>query len=439
MSGATIIMLRLYVSELVQSHFVRSVAALATGIAAAQAISFAFMPFLTRLYGPEAYGALAAFMAMVGIITPLATLGYANAIVMPASEEGATAVARLSLLSAALVAPLALVLIILFKARLAKWTGLESSPNLLYLVPATLLVLALLSVAEQTAIRENLFAAKASSYVASTLVMNFGKLAGGWLLPSGLVLIVLTVVGIAINYTMLLARVPRKGAFLVRRWFGTAGVLKAAVEQRDFALYRMPQSVINAASFGLPVILLTSFYGAGVAGQYSITTLVLSAPIMLLGQSVAEVFFPKFTVAVRDDPLAAGALLKRATRAMALLSVVPFGVIAVFGSAIFPYVFGDQWHRAGEYSQWVAIWMASVLASRPAVAAMPALHMQRALLVYEVLITGARVAAIVLGARLGNDLKAVAAFSVVNTVGYLLLLLLVLARALAPTEVALHE
>ena len=74
-----------------QSRFVRNVAAVATGIAAAQAISLAFMPFLTRLYGPEAFGALAAFTAVVNIITPLATLGYANAIVMPETEEGATA------------------------------------------------------------------------------------------------------------------------------------------------------------------------------------------------------------------------------------------------------------------------------------------------------------------------------------------------------------
>lgn len=429
MSGATITMPHLHASELLQSHFVRSVAALATGIAAAQAISFAFMPFLTRLYGPEAYGALAAFMAVISIITPLATLGYANAIVMPASEEGATAVARLSLLSAAVVAPLALACVVLFKVRLAKWTGLESSPGLLYLIPVTLLLLALLSVAEQTAIREGLFAAKASSYVASTLVANLGKLGGGVFAPSGLLLIVLTLAGLGLNYSMLLARVPRKGAFLVRRWFGTVGVRQAAVEQRDFALYRMPQSVINAASFGLPVLLLTSFYGAGAAGQYSITTLALGAPIMLLGQSVGEVFFPKFTVAVREDRRAAAILLKRATLAMVLLSIVPFGIMAAAGELIFPFVFGSQWHRAGEYSQWVAIWMASVLASRPAVAAMPALQMQRALLVYEILITGARVAAIYVGARLGNDLTAVAAFSLVNTAGYLLLLLLVLSRA----------
>ena len=409
-----------------QSRFVRNVAAVATGIAAAQAISLAFMPFLTRLYGPEAFGALAAFTAVVNIITPLATLGYANAIVMPETEEGATAVARLSLVCAAIVAPLALLLVFLFKPRLAEWTGLEAAPGLLYLIPLALVLGALLSVANQTAIREGLFKAKAGSYVASTFVMNVGKLAGGLLAPSGLLLILVSMVGNAVNYSMLLARVPRRGAFEVRRWFGLAGIRVAAREQREFALYRMPQSVIRAATIGLPVIVLTALFGADAAGQYSITVLVLGAPVMLLGDSVGEVFFPKITAAIRQNPASAASLLKRASVVMTVVAIVPFGIVALWGGDIFPLVFGEKWEKAGEFSRWIAIWMASVLVSRPAVAAMPVLRLQHVLLVYEVLIMGARVAAVFIGARLGGDLASVAAFSLVNVVGYLGLMQFVL-------------
>ncbi|KRG58320.1 hypothetical protein ABB25_06610 [Stenotrophomonas koreensis] len=412
-----------------KSRFVRNVAAVAMGTAAAQAISLLFMPFLTRLYGPEAFGALSAFTAMVNIITPLATLGYANAIVMPETEEGATAVARLSLVCAALVAPLALVLVFFFQSELAVWTGLEATPDFLYLIPVSLLLGALLSVANQTAIREGLFKAKAGSQVVSTLVMNIGKLAGGVLVPSGLLLIVLSIVGKALNYSMLLARVPRRGTFQVRRWFGVSGIRTAAREQRDFALYRMPQTVIGAASFGLPVILLTTLFGSSTSGQYAISTMILGAPIMLLGQSVSEVFFPRATETIRKDHSAAAPLLKRATAVMTLLAIVPFGVVAILGDVIIPSVLGGEWQRAGEFAQWIAIWMASVLITRPAVAAMAVLQMQGVLLCYEVFITAARVVALYFGATIGNDLTAVAAFSLVNVAGYLFLLALVLGRA----------
>lgn len=423
-----LVQLRQQARRLTSSRFVRNVAAVATGIAAAQAISLAFMPFLTRLYGPEAFGALAAFTAVVNIITPLATLGYANAIVMPETEEGATAVARLSLICAALVAPLALVFVLLFQSRLAAWTGLEAAPGLLYLIPVSLLLGALLSVANQTAIREGLFKAKAGSHVASTFVMNIGKLAGGLLAPSGLVLIVISMVGKALNYSMLLARVPRSGAFQVRRWFGTAGIGRAASEQRDFALYRMPQSVINAASFGLPVILLTTLFGAAAAGQYSITLMVMSAPVMLIGQSVGEVFYPKVTRAIQSESPSASGLVWKATGVLLLVGIVPFGTVMLLGDQLFPLLFGADWERAGEYSQWVSIWMVLVLATRPALAAIPVLGMQGILLTYEVLLTGARVLALYAGFRAGDDLTAVAFFVLANVLGYLMLLALVFWR-----------
>ncbi|SFT99780.1 lipopolysaccharide biosynthesis protein [Halomonas saccharevitans] len=412
------------------SHFVRNVATLATGVASAQAISLAFAPFLTRLYGPEAFGALAAFTAVVNIITPLATLGYANAIVMPATEEGATAVARLSLVCAAVVAPVVLIAVTLFQVRLATWTGLESAPGLLYLIPIYLVVVALLSVADQMAIREGLFKAKALAYVSSTLLVNIGKLAGGFLAPSGLVLILLLMVSKMLNYLMLLARVPRQGAFEVRRWLGTDGIRHAAFEQRDFMRYRMPQGIINALSFGFPVLALSALFSTSVAGQYSIATLVLGAPIMLLGQSVLEVFFPRITEVVRTSPTSAVTHIQRATLGMLLIGAVPFGIIALWGDVIFPLVFGEEWLRAGEYTRWIALWMASVLATRPAVAAMPALRLQRELLVYEVVITFVRIASLLVAASLGSDLTAVAVFALVNAVGYGVLLLVVFRRAL---------
>ncbi|MBJ6984225.1 lipopolysaccharide biosynthesis protein [Luteimonas sp. MC1750] len=398
-----------------KSRFIRNVAAVATGVAAAQAISLAFMPFLTRLYGPEAFGALAAFTAVVNIITPLATLGYANAIVMPETEEEATAVARLSLVCAALVAPLALLFVALFQSELAAWTGLEASPGFLYLIPVSLLLGALLSVANQTAIREGLFKAKAGSHVASTLVMNIGKLAGGLLVPVGLVLIVISMVGKALNYSMLLARVPRQGAFEVRRWFGAAGIRQAAREQRDFALYRMPQSVINAAAVGLPVILLSAFSGSAAAGQYSVTVLVLGAPVVLLGQSIGEVFYPKITAAIRRRSHDAWRLMLKATLVLSGLAVIAFGIIVVFGPELFAFALGEEWRVAGQYSRWVALWLACVLATRAVLAAFPALGLQSYLLAQELVSVATRSAALLVGLNyFGSDLVAVALFSLVG-------------------------
>ena len=398
-----------------RSKFVRNVLAVATGVAAAQAISLAFMPFLTRLYGPEAFGALAAFTAIINIITPLATLGYANAIVMPKTEEEANAVARLSLVSAAIVSPIVLILVYVFQLQLAKLTGLENQPNLLYLIPISLLLVALLSVANQVAIREGLFKAKSSSYVASTFIMNLGKLGAGYISATGITLIIFLIISKLINYIILMARVPKVGAFNFRHWFGLNGIQKAALDNKDFAIYRLPQSILNAAAVGLPVILLTNYYGSSAAGYYSLTTLILGAPVLLLGQSVGEVFYPKITNAIRQQASNSLQLVIKATLALGGVAIIPFGTVMLFGPDLFAFAFGEQWKTAGEYAQWIAPWLACVLATRGILAAFPILNLQSYLLVQEVFSIILRSLALIIGLKYyQSDLVAIALFSVVG-------------------------
>lgn len=421
--------LRSRINSFRKKKFVRDVFAVATGVAAAQAISLAFMPFLTRLYGPEAFGALAAFTAIVNIITPLATLGYANAIVMPKTGEGANAVARLSLVSAAVVSPITLIAVYVFKFKLAKVTGLEHQPNLLYLIPISLLLIALLSVANQVATREGLFKAKSSSYAISTFIINIGKLGAGYISATGITLIVFLIISNLINYTILMARVPKVGAFNFRQWFGMSGIQKAALDNKDFAIYRMPQSVIRAVSMGLPVIMLTTLFGTSPAGQYSILLLILGAPVILLGDSVGEVFYPKITRAIVDQNGNTFSLINKAVLTLLSVAVIPFGFIVLFGKAFIPWLLGVEWQLAGQFSSWVALWMIAMLIVRPAVAAMPALKIQSFLLIYEIIVTIFRIGALYIGYLNDNEIMSIALFSLVNVVGYISLLIVILFRS----------
>lgn len=413
-----------------RSRFARNVASIGFGIAAAQGISLLFSPVLTRLYGPEAFGVLGAYTAVVNIVTPLATLGYANAVVIPTDDDRALAVARLSMASALVVAPLSLLAISLFEPHVARWTGLAAAPGFLYLIPVSLVLTAFFSVASQGAIREGLFDAKSQAHVGATLAVNGLKLGGGLLAASGLMLIAVEVTGRGLHALTLLARAPRRGVLRVREWFGLKGIREATLDHRDFSLYRMPQSVINASAVGLPVILLSSLFGSNEAGQYAITVLVLSAPVMLLGQSIGEVFYPKVTRAIQTPGEDARGLIVKTTLGLIAMGTLPFGLVALFGDRLFPFAFGEEWARAGEYAQWISLWMAASLASRASTQAMPALRIQHLLLVYEIGITISRVAALYFGAAvLESDLASVAIFSITNALGYAILILWTWTRA----------
>lgn len=412
-----------------QSQFIRNVCIVASGLLAAQIISLAFSPFLTRIYSPEAFGVLAAFIAIKTIIDPVMTLGYSTAIVLPTDDQGATAVARLSIFCAFVLAPIFLVITWLFETPLAALANLENHPSLLYLLPLSTFLGAMLSVAEQVAIRETLFKVRAISKVISTFLNNSGKMAFGFLTPSGMVLIAMTIAGIVINYTLILTRAPRQGSFQVREWFGTKDIWATARKYRDFPLYRLPQSVINAVAMGLPVLLLTTLFGAAAAGQYSLTSLVLGAPVLLLGKSVMDVFYPKITREIEQDRFTAAALLRKATGVSALLGIAVFGPIALLSPLLFPLLFGEQWALAGLFAQWVSLWMAGVVVSRPAVATYPALGLQKHLLALEVSGIVLRTLALYVGAMAFNSpLLAVALFVFASLVNLMILMILAFVR-----------
>lgn len=423
MASEVFLSIQSVISRLKTSHFVRDVAMVGGGIAAGQAIAMVFMPFLTRLYSPENFGIAATFAAIISIITPIATMGYANAIVMPDSDEDAAAIIRLSVLLSLFIAAIAFIAVYFGNVYLARWTGMESAPYMLYLIPLTLLAGAFLSVADQSAIRVGLFKAKAHAYVESKLVTDTSKLIGGVLAPSGMLLILLTIAGQLTNFMMQMLRVPRIGVLNVRDWFGTVGIRNAAVSQRDFAIYRMPQSMLNAASVGLPTILLASLFSASAAGQYSLAVLVLGAPAMLLGQAVGEVFYPKITRAITSKSPEAYQFLLKVTVILLVVGIVPFGTVFVFGDYLFSLVFGTEWALAGSYSQWLSIWLLTSLVSGASTAALPALHLQRFLLIREIFAVIFRAAALYIGFYVfESDMVAIALFS---SVGVLLSLSIV--------------
>lgn len=406
-----------FVQMLRTSGFVRNVVMVGGGIAAAQAIAIAFMPFLTRLYGPEAFGIAAAFAAIISIITPIATLGYANAIVMPAADDDAAAVIRLSLVCCLFIVPVSLIVIHLGRPWLASLTGMEKTPYMLYLIPVSLLISAFLSVANQAAIREGLFKAKARAYIESTALTNISKLTGGLLAPTGLVLIILTLIGQATNFVVQMLRMPRKGVLKPSNWFGFQGIRAAAVSQRDFAIYRLPHGILHAASYGLPVILLSTLFGASFAGQYSLSVLILGAPSTLLGGAVGEVFYPKITRAISEKSPDSLALLTKVTVVLLGVGILPFGIIFFWGDHIVSLIFGAEWVLAGQYSQWLSLWFLTYLVADVSVAALPILRLQRFLLIREMVAVVSRVAALYVGfAVFESDIVAIILFSIVGVI-----------------------
>ncbi|MEX2474380.1 lipopolysaccharide biosynthesis protein [Marinobacter sp.] len=406
------------------SPLARNIALVSSGTAGAQLIAMAISPVVTRIYGPEAFGLLGTYLALVTVVVPFAALAYPIAIVLPEEEREALGLVKLSVVLSFVIAVVAGVLMALGDSWLATLLGAQAIEKFLILIPLAMLFAALMQTVEQWLIRKQEFGLIARTALVHSFILSSAKVGVGWLYPFGATLIALATVGHVLQAALLYIGAKRqyhpvsssseKGRKVRLR--------ELLLRYRDFPLYRAPQNLINAGSQSLPVLMLAAFFGPAAAGFYTIAKMVMGMPAMLLGKAVNDVFYPRITEAARRSENLQKHIV-RATGALIAIGFLPFSVMIAFGPWLFSTVFGSEWASAGEYAQWLSVFFFFNFINKPSVAAVPALGIQRGLLFYEIFSTGAKIIGLLVGFYvLNSDLWAVALFSLSGAFSYILMM-----------------
>lgn len=373
-----------WVASRVSSTFARNVTLVAGGTAAAQVIAIASTPFITRLYGPDAFGLLGAFVSIVTVLAPVAVMCYPFALVLPQSDRTALSLVKLSVGLALLVAAITTLILSSVESIYAVFPELGDLRGFVGFFGAALVVTSLLSVTTNWIIRKKLFKHKAKAAVAHAVVSNVLYILVGLMSPDAKTLIAIYIACIGLHFLLQFFLIkssvaPDKNGSEV----GSTRLMDVAYEYRDFAIYRTPQNVLNAASQSLPVLMLAAFFGPALAGFYTLARMVLNAPTNLIGQSVGAVFYPRINEAALGKQSTA-ALVKKATLLLGLVGFFAFAPIVLFGPGLFQFVFGAEWREAGSLAGWVAVWTYCGFMNRPAVAAIPVFRIQKFFLLFEI-------------------------------------------------------
>jgi len=379
-------------------------------------------PFITRLYGPAAYGIQGVFLSMVSIMATIAAMSYPIAIVLPKNDADAAALGRLSVFIGIAMSLAATIILFYLGPEILVLLNAVDILAFMYLIPLSMLISVFSAVMSQWLARKKAFTLTAKVTVCQAFLTSLCKAGLGVVYPTAAVLVVTnTLTGLLSPILMLLgicgSTERAKGNHINKKNLGVESSTWAVASlYRDFPLLRTPQVLMNAVSQSFPILLLASYFGSTAAGHYSIALSVLGVPAALIGDSVMQVFYPRFNeaITIRQNAVA---LLTKATFGMALLGIVPFAIVVILGPFLFEFVFGVGWRTAGEYAQWLAVWLFFAFINRPAVSAIPVIRMQGALLVYEVLSVITRVVALYIGfVILGSDIMSIASFSIVGCV-----------------------
>jgi lipopolysaccharide exporter len=336
-----------------KGSFISHVATLATGTAVSQAVTFAAMLVLTRLFAPEAFGLLAIFMTIVSLFSVLGGARYELAIMLPDDDHEAANVFHVATLVLAAICVLSLFAVMFLHAWLARILGEPLVEAWLWTIPPVLFVSGFNQVlgywcGRMKRFRQVAWSRMAQSFgtVAMQIALFLAHTNGGVALIGGWIF------GQTLGSLVLLVQVLRQdGAFLRSSWNGRA-IPRLLHTYRNFPFYKAPYSFVSNSSSQLVVVVIRMFSSLTTVGLFSMASRAIYLPVSLIASSMNQVFYEK--AATETAPGRLESFVNRVLRIQIVLMTPLLFFAALESKLVFATIFGARWAESGAFASFLA-------------------------------------------------------------------------------------
>lgn len=395
------------------NKFAFGVSVLVSGTAGAQLIALFAAPILTRLYSPDEFGVLAVYVSVISLLTVIASLKYENAIPLPKKHSEAVSLTYLSTLLVVITTFFTALIFLLGGEPLVNAIGTPELSGLTWLIPIGVLMAGLFQVANYRAVRAHSFGILAKARVQQQLSTTVIQISSFKLNSLGL--LIGQAVGQGFGTVSIYRKLVAKDRWRLRQ---AKHLINVAKRYRHFPLYSTSAGLLNAAGSNVPPILFATIFGSSAAGVYALANKIVALPMNVVGKAVSQVFLSNAVVDYRRGTLAP--LVISAQRALIKVILVPSLFLVLFSIPVFPIVFGQEWKEAGEVASWLGLWMLVAFSTSPLSSLFAVIEKQRRGLIMQGLLFLLRVIGIGVGLYYSSFMVAVAWFSILSIIGYLL-------------------
>jgi O-antigen/teichoic acid export membrane protein len=400
-----------------QGSFNGNVRRIAFGSIVSQIVSFASLPIIGRLYGPAAVGSAAMIQAISLILNQIAPLGFDAAVQIPKSNLVSRQLIVLAMASTVILS-LAGAAVVMGLANVVPALGDVHTLPLGGGLLAILTILQALNLVLSTwTSRCERFGALGRNRVLVSLTLSGFQVGLAFVMPRDAVPLVLAVVLSLIVGNINLVLSTRDLLFAKHPALLNRKRLLALVRRyRRFPLYVLPTNLLNIASWQLPPILITHFFGPTVTGYYSLSMRAIQAPLNMVAGSVSQVFFQGAARAYDEDKLKP--LLNQTYRQLLGVALVPSVALFFHADQAIAFLFGKRWEQAGVFTQYLAPWALAWFTTTCISSTLTVTRRQHTLLICSMGIFVARVTAVFVGGFAKSSLLAVQLLGTLALIAY---------------------
>lgn len=394
----------------------KAVVGLSSATVAGQLLVAAAMPALTRLYSAEAMGVFATFSGLATTVFVAAGLRYEAAIPLARRDAQARLLLLLALGFGAAIALVCVPVIAIWGDDIAAATDAPGLASMLWLVPPFVVLASANRAWQALAVRDRRFVDVARTRMLQAPATLVPQLGGGVLQLGAPALVVGFILGQTAGLLSLMRGTGGPRALVDRRARPWPRLVALARRYWRFPVLDMPAAFSNTLASHLPSLLLAALVSPAAAGLYAVHQRLLLGPAAIVTQAIGQVLLGD----VRVD-LASGAIRHKAPRVAAILSAIAV-VVAVVGyfviDPLVAFALGPAFTADHvPYARFVLVGVCAQFVFSPLSVLLSATKAQGLYLAHQLLLLGARGAALWWGASRGA-FDAVVAASIVSAVIY---------------------
>ena len=286
------------------------------------------------------------YASICAILAVIVTGKYDFAIVVPKRDSEAINLMALTLFITLIVSAVFLAVVLIWGEPIANFLQNPEIQPWLYFIPASTITLGCYHSLNFWANRCTRYKGMAISRVLQSSASGITQLAAGASKLGFAGLILGQLLGQVISTLFLALSVSQKERGLFRR-VSVKRMVWAARKHMDYPKYMVPGQAMSVGSAELPLLLLTVFFGAGVAGFYLLAQRVIAAPLSLVASAIGDVYRQNAAEQYARQGECHG-LFSASLKRLGLFALLPILPVVLFGPALFAFVFGESWRPAGE-------------------------------------------------------------------------------------------
>ncbi len=338
--------------------FWRNVGLAFSGTALAQAIPLIGSLVIARIFVPQEFGTFATWLGVTALLAVVLTGRFEAALAIVPDGHPRARAAWMTFCTAAVVICVLAMLLVITLQIFPNFLGIFPKELVWLLIPTSFFI-ASSNTWQCWMAAEGRFRSLAMMRITQAAAITGIQIIAGLWMPSASGLVCGHLIGVMLALLIAQYLMPLKVSELEGEEAFWPNLKKFWRTYYRFPFFSLPADAINATAAMLPLLIMTSRFGAEIAGFLALSFRVLGAPIGVLGASVLDVFKRSSAASFREHGHCRDDYW-RTFKVLGAGAAVMTIVIIFLSEPLFVLGFGERWRQAGT----IAVWLMPMFALR---------------------------------------------------------------------------